>query len=124
MHFIKLNLFFILMSNSGLYALNKDVLVHLISTISADKDKEIKKLKSKFDDVIDKLSDISDKCLDMNNCDVCEVYEFKRYWDNWEDNVFICDNCYVFYHKECCQQCEYCERCKNCCNCGTDENNF
>ncbi len=101
----------------SLYNLNKDELIKIICTISADKDKEIAKLKSKYENVIDKISYV-DHVIDMRQCEFCDTYEFKEYSDIWGNIVFTCPYCYQFYHKACIKKCKFCKYCINCCKCN------
>ena len=111
MHFIKLNLFFILMSNSGLYALNKDVLVHLISTVSADKDKVIKELKSKYRHLINQSMKFGS--IEMMECNICNHIDLVDVSKDSTD-IVMCDYCGNTYHYKCKLICFNCFQCSDC----------
>jgi len=92
----KIEIIFSLMSNSGLYSLNKDELVKIICTISADKEKELKELKEvkrKYDFIIDSAISLHNY---MGICFACQMDIISSLGD-----FSVCQRCERVYHDEC-----------------------
>ena len=90
---------------SGLYSLNKDELIKIICTISADKDKKYNYLLEQ----IKKELDV--ECL---TCDICEYTDIILRHGAEELSIVCCKGCDKTFHIKCKPVCYGCDVCSDC----------
>ncbi len=94
---------------SGLYSLNKDELVKIICTISADKDKEIKKVQSDYNHLIQQCYALSIGAIFQ--CDICKRFDV---FDDCTAEIETCEACGLSFHYKCKSICCHCAICSDC----------
>ncbi len=92
---------------SGLYSLNKDELVKIICTISADKDKQIAEL-TKVHKYLVHCAIESD--MYYGDCAICKDVMISEFYDF---NIY-CRLCFRHFHKDCLKHCFQCQICEHC----------
>jgi len=87
----------------GLYSLNKDMLIKIICTINADKDK-------KYNHLLEQIKELGEECL---TCDICEYTDIVQFGSE-ELPIMCCQKCKKIYHIECKPICYSCDLCSSC----------
>lgn len=99
------------MSNSGLYSLNKDELIKIISTVNySEQEERIKKLTNDYKHLIQQCNKL--RGLFIYQCDICE--RFDLFDDYSTSNMETCNECGLSYHYECQSICRHCSVCSDC----------
>jgi hypothetical protein len=112
-------IFYYKMHKAHLSNLPKEILIEIICTIGADKDKKYDKLKKKFD-IISEI--ITEHGFNLLECHICKIFILiTPDGISYGYGTFYCSSCQTHYHDDCIERCERCDYCAYCTSISYDE---